>query len=145
METGARIGFLQLGGFDQQVGCADLPYLLKATTQSTRRDLDSGSKVEVSFGMGPLKAVIGLQISALDLGHKLAFKSYSGPISWKGATTVSQNGQLKFKGLWRVWQPFAGGQIRRGEVKEVPPLTRRGRAGSRVPMPVTPGVTACAI
>jgi hypothetical protein len=105
------------------------PYRLETTTQTTRRDLDNGSKVKVSFAIGPLKAVIGLQISALDFGHKLAFKSYSGPISWKGeynlsddgkgATTVSQNGQLKFKGRWRLVQPFAGGQIRRGEVNEL--------------------------
>ena len=84
------------------------PYLLETTTQSARRDLSNGSKVNVSFGIGPLKAVIGLQISTMDFGNKLAFKSYSGPITWKGeynladdgkgATTVSQNGTAQVQG-----------------------------------------------
>jgi hypothetical protein len=105
------------------------PYLLETTTHPTRGDLSNGSRINVSFGMGPLTAVVGLQVSTLDFGRKLAFRSYSGPISWKGeynlaadgngATTVSQNGELKFKGLWRLCQPFAGGQIRRGEVQEL--------------------------
>jgi hypothetical protein len=51
------------------------------------------------------------------------------PLSWKGeynlaedgngVTTVSQKGELKFKGLWRLSQPLAGFQIRRGEVNEL--------------------------
>jgi hypothetical protein len=105
------------------------PHLFETTTHTTRRDLTNGSAVEVSFGTGPIKAVVGLHISTLEFGHKLAFRSYSGPITWKGeynlaedgngATTVSQKGELNFNGRWRLWQPFAGGQIRRGEVQEL--------------------------
>jgi hypothetical protein len=115
------------------------PYLLETTKQALWSDaplkkvapggLDNGSRLEVSFGMGPLNAVIGLQISEMEFGRKLAFKSYSGPINWKGeynladegngSTTVSQKGQLKFKGRWRLVQAFAGGQIKREEVKEL--------------------------
>ena len=115
------------------------PYLLETTIRALSpdvpvkqvipRDLDNGARLRVSFRMWPLKAVVGLQISAFESGRKLGFKSYSGPIDWKGeytlaedgqgATTVSQNGQLKFKGRWRLLQPIAGGQIRRGEVKEL--------------------------
>lgn len=97
-------------------------------------ELSNGSRIQVSFGLGPLKAVCGLQISALEVGRKLAFKSYSGPIAWKGeynladdgkgATTVSQKGQLKFKGLWRLVQPFASGQIKRSEVQELQRLKK---------------------
>ena len=105
------------------------PHLLETTTQTKRRDLTNGSAVEVSFGTGPIKAVVGLHISTLEFGRKLAFRSYSGPLSWKGeytlvedgngATTVSQKGEMNFNGRWRLWQPFAGGQIRRGEVQEL--------------------------
>ena len=94
---------------------------------------------------GPLKAVIGLQISALDLGRKLAFKSYSGPITWKGeynladdgngATTVSQKGILKFNGHVAPRQPLAGGQIKRGEVRE---LQRLKKVIEATPMGATP-------
>ncbi len=105
------------------------PYLLESTSQGMAGDLRSGSRVEVSFAGGRLTAVVGLQISAFEFGQKLGFESYSGPFSWsgeynlvddgKGSTTVSQSGQMKFKGLWRLWQLFAGGQIGRGEVDEL--------------------------
>lgn len=105
------------------------PYLLETTKECLPSDLGSGSKLNVSFGLGRLKAVIGLQISTAEFGRKLAFKSCSGPISWKGEynleedgngmTTVSQQGQFKFKGRWRFVQPIAGGQIKRGEVREL--------------------------
>ena len=105
------------------------PHLLQTTTHSTASELKSGSSVHISFCTGPIKAVVGLHISTLDFGRKLAFRSVSGPITWKGeynleedghgATTVSQKGELSFNGLWRLWQPFAGGQIRRGEVNEL--------------------------
>jgi len=115
------------------------PYLLGTTLQKLKpgapikpidpSELSNGAHIEVSFGLGPLNAVCGLQISELEVGRKLAFKSYSGPITWKGeynlaedgkgTTTVSQIGQLKFKGLWRLVQPFASGQIKRSEVQEL--------------------------
>jgi hypothetical protein len=129
------------------------PYLLETTKVPvwsdapaklvTQGDLSNGARLEVSFGMGPLKAVIGLRISAMVFGKKLAFESYSGPISWtgeynlvddgKGATTVSQKGQLKFKGLWRLVQPIAGGRIRRSEVWELQRLKRFIEATPAVP------------
>jgi hypothetical protein len=120
------------------------PYLLETTLRALGsddpiepaipRDLDNGARLRVSFRMWPLKAEIGLQISEYEPGRKLGFKSYSGPISWKGeytlaedgtgATTVSQNGKLKFTGLWRLMQPIAAGQIRRGEVRELERLKK---------------------
>ena len=113
----------------------------------TQGDLVNGARLEVSFGMGPLKAVIGLEITAMEFGKRLGFRSYSGPISWqgeydlaedgKGATKVSQNGQLRFKGLWRLVQPLAGGRIRRSEVWELQRLKRFIEA-----TPVLPGAAA---
>jgi hypothetical protein len=114
------------------------PYLLETTLNASGRDLSDGSTVHVSFNTGPIKAVIGLQVSAIDFGHRLAFKTYSGPINWegeynlaedgKGSTTVSQKGSFRFKGVWRLWQPFAGGQIKRGEVQELQRLKTRMEA-----------------
>ena len=116
------------------------PYLLETTKQavwsnvpvtkvSPPGDLGYGSTLEVSFGVGPLKAVVGLEISTMDFGRRLAFRSISGPINWKGeynlsdsgngTTKLSQKGQVTFRGAWRLIQPIAGGQIRRGEINEL--------------------------
>src|SRR5215470_14165517 len=46
--------------------------------------LTTGSRFEVTFAMGPVKARIGLELSAVEPGQRLAFASFSGPISWDG-------------------------------------------------------------
>jgi hypothetical protein len=114
------------------------PYLLEAAAHSSQENLRNGSLVDVEFGIGIVKMMVGIQISALEVGQRLAFRAYSGPIKWEGqydlkedgagSTTVSQKGQLKFKGLWRLWQPIAGGQIKRGEVAELVRLKERVEA-----------------
>ena len=38
------------------------------------------------------------------------------------ATEVRQDGRLTFKGLWRLIEPFVGGEIKKGEVKELEKL-----------------------
>ena len=90
--------------------------------------LENGARLNVSYTVGPLKAVVGLQIMALDFGKRLAFRSYTGPVAWEGeyqladngngSTTVSQTGELTVKGLWRLL-PFAGGEIKRSEIREL--------------------------
>ena len=91
-----------------------------------------GSRMEVTFAMGPLKARIGLELSRVEPGRALAFKSFSGPIRWDGEyrlastdggpTVVSQEGRLAFSGLWRLIEPIVGAEISRGEVKELEKL-----------------------
>ena len=91
-----------------------------------------GTKVELTVGMGPIKAVIGMEIVGLDPGRRMAFKSFSGPIKWEGeytledlpsgGTKVSQAGTLAFTGLWRLVQPMIGAEMSRGEVKELEKL-----------------------
>jgi uncharacterized protein YndB with AHSA1/START domain len=91
-----------------------------------------GSRVEVSFGSGLMKATIGLEIVAAEAGRRLAFRSFSGPIRWEGeyrledepagGTRVSQEGTLTFSGAWRLLEPMAGAEISRGEVKELEKL-----------------------
>lgn len=97
--------------------------------QLTEGPLRPGSRLEVSFGMGPVRAVLGLEIIDLDPARRMAFKTFSGPIDWAGAyrltpspsggTELGQEGTLRFTGLWRVVEPLVGAEISRGEVKEL--------------------------
>jgi Polyketide cyclase / dehydrase and lipid transport len=91
----------------------------------------TGSRMEVTFGMGPIKATIGLELTAVEDGRRMAFRSYSGPIRWDGeyrlvpdgaGTNLSQEGRLVFTGLWRLVEPLVGAEISRGEVKELEKL-----------------------
>ncbi len=93
--------------------------------------LAKGSRLEVSFGMGPLKATLGLEITDIVEGQRMAFDTYSGPIKWNGAytlvpngagTNISQEGTLTFTGLWRLMEGMAGREISSGEVKELEKL-----------------------
>lgn len=121
---------------------AVFPYLVEPSKQAlwsdvpmkplTEGDMRSGSRMEVTFGMGPLKAKVGLQITAMEPNARMAFESFSGPIGWTGeyrlapdgptGTTLSQEGSLTFKGAWRLLQPIVGAEISRGEVKELEKL-----------------------
>lgn len=100
--------------------------------QLTTGDPVPGSQLEVTFGMGPLKARIGLELSRVEHGRVLAFRSFSGPIRWdgeyrlattdSGETVVSQEGRLAFSGVWRLIEPLVAGEISRGEIKELEKL-----------------------
>jgi hypothetical protein len=91
--------------------------------------LATGSRMEISFGMGPLKARVGLELTAVEAGRRMAFTTFDGPIRWDGeyrlegtadgGTQVSQEGQLEFRGLWRLAEPLVGREITREEVKEL--------------------------
>jgi uncharacterized protein YndB with AHSA1/START domain len=91
---------------------------------------EPGSRIQLSFGMGPMKARIGVEIVAVEPGQRMAWNTFSGPIKWVGeyrleadaagtGTVVSQEGTLTFTGLWRAMEPMAGAEIRRGEEKEL--------------------------
>jgi hypothetical protein len=90
-------------------------YLIEPARQALRSDvpmrqltdgpLDAGSRMEVSFGIGPLKATVDLELTALEPGRRMAFRSFSGPISWDGeytlnpsadGTELSQEGRVDF-------------------------------------------------
>ena len=120
---------------------AVFPYLIETAKQAlwsgvpmrqvTDGPLRTGSRMEVTFGMGPLKATIGLELSAVEDGRRMAFRSYSGPLRWDGeyrlvaegsGTALSQEGRLVFTGLWRLLEPIVGSEISRGEVKELEKL-----------------------
>src|SRR5262245_38965859 len=42
--------------------------------------LGAGSRMEVTFGLGPIKAVVGLELGPVEPGRRLGFRSFSGPI-----------------------------------------------------------------
>ena len=100
--------------------------------QITPGEMHTGSRLEVSFGKGLMKAKIGLEMISVDQGKRLAWKSFSGPIKWEGeyllvptdggGTKLSQHGTLTFTGLWRFAEPMAGAEIKSGEVKELEKL-----------------------
>lgn len=91
--------------------------------------LAMGSRIVVTFGKGPLKANVGLELSAVEPGRRMAFRTFSGPIDWtgeyrlqptaSGSTQLSQEGTLRFTGAWRLIEPLVGAEIKNGEVKEL--------------------------
>jgi hypothetical protein len=96
--------------------------------QLTDGELGTGSRMEVVFGMGPVRAHVGLELANVEVPRRMAFRSFSGPIGWEGeyilaaadgGTRLGQRGELRFHGLWRLIEPLVGAEIRRGEVKEL--------------------------
>ena len=95
----------------------------------TKGPFTTGSRLEVTFGMGPVKATLGLEVAALEGARRMAFRTFSGPIGWDGEyrlepkgtdqTEISQEGTLRFTGLWRLLEPIVGAEISKGEVKEL--------------------------
>ena len=91
--------------------------------------METGKRIEVTFGKGPLKAVLGLELTEVVADQKMAFRTFSGPVRWQGeyrlepadgrATRLSQHGTLEFTGLWRLLGPFVGAEIKSGEIKEL--------------------------
>ena len=98
----------------------------------------TGSQMEITFGRGPIKARIGLEYSSLEPGRRLAFRTFWGPVDWQGeyrlapsgsgGTDLSQQGTMRFTGLWRLIEPLVGGEISRGEVKELEKLKAAAEA-----------------
>ena len=124
------------------------PYLVDPAKQALWSDvpmrrlsdgpLGPGSRMEVNFGRGPMKAVIGLDMTAVEPGRRVAWKSFSGPIRWTGeynltptdlGTELGQNGHLEFTGFWRAVEGLVGAEIKSGEVKELEKLKSVIEAG----------------
>jgi len=120
---------------------AVFPYLVEPSLQAKWSDvpmrkltdgpIGPGSQLEVTFGMGPLKAKVVLLISAVEPGRRMTWQTSQGKIDWEGeyllvpsgdATELRQDGRLTFKGLWRLIEPLVGGEIKNGEVKELEKL-----------------------
>lgn len=110
---------------DRQAQWSDVP--MRPLTDGPTR---AGTRMELTFGRGPLRATVTLEIAVLEAGRRMAFVTAGrGPIDWRGeyrveavddgASRVSQSGQLRFRGLWRLLEPIVGAEIRSGELKEL--------------------------
>ena len=115
------------------------PYLIEPKKQALWSDVpmrqltegpfQAGTKFEVTFGSGLVKATLGLELVGVEQDRRMAWKSYSGPIDWQGeylvepaengGSILKQHGTLAFHGLWRLLEPMVGAEISRGEVKEL--------------------------
>ena len=115
------------------------PYIVEPAKQAlwsdvpmrllTEGPLATGSRMELSFGKGPMTVRLGLELTAVEDGRRMAWTTFSGPIRWdgeyrledapEGRTTVSQEGSFEFRGLWRLLEPLLGAEMRKGEEKEL--------------------------
>ena len=110
---------------DKQALWSDVPM-----TPLTEGPWRVGSRAVLSFGRGPLGARLTLEITRLDTNERIAFTTVSrGGIHWEGeyridqvgetSTRLSQQGTLRFSGLWRLVEPIVGVEMRRNEVAEL--------------------------
>lgn len=115
------------------------PYLTDPVKQALYSDVPmrpitpgvwaTGSRMEVTFGMGPFKAIVGLEMTAVEENQRMAFTSFSGPIRWQGeyllkptsdsGTNLSHVGTMEFTGLWRLVEPLVGAELKSGGAKEM--------------------------
>jgi uncharacterized protein YndB with AHSA1/START domain len=110
---------------DKQAQWADVP--MEPLTEGPWR---VGTRMRLTFGKGPLSASLTLEVTAVDVNERTAFTTVSrGGILWDGeyrlapaddmGTRLTQHGTLRFSGLWRLAEPIAGAEIRRGEIAEL--------------------------
>jgi uncharacterized protein YndB with AHSA1/START domain len=114
---------------DKQALWSDVPM-----TPLTEGPLGAGSRMRLTFGKGPLRASLTLELTAVEPGQRVAFKTVSdGGIQWTGeyrlvptadgaGTHLAQEGTLEFRGLWRLAEPLIGSEIQRGEIAELEKL-----------------------
>ena len=104
----------------------------------TEGNFATGSRMEVTFGKGLLSAKLGLEFSDVQPGRRMAWRTFSGPIAWDGeyrlapageaATELTQEGHMRFKGLWRIFEPLVVAEMRGNEEKELERLKAAAEA-----------------
>jgi uncharacterized protein YndB with AHSA1/START domain len=97
--------------------------------QETPGVLKTGSRMVVTFGMGPIKANLGLEMTAIEPDRRMAYDTYAGPIKWQGeyrltptdsgGTNLTHEGTMVFTGLWRLLEPLVGSELKSGGAKEM--------------------------
>jgi polyketide cyclase/dehydrase/lipid transport protein len=116
------------------------PYLIEHEKQALWSDVEmrpltagpfvQGSRMELTLPIGPFKTSIQLEYSSVVPDQLVAWRTVSpSPIQWDGeyrlersgdgGTRLSQSGRVRLRGLWRLLEPIAGGEIRQGEIKEL--------------------------
>jgi uncharacterized protein YndB with AHSA1/START domain len=108
------------------------------TRQLTDGPLGPGSQLEVTIGAGPMKALVGLQIVAVEPGRRFAWQTFRGPILWEGeylllpsgdSTELKQDGRLTFTNLRRLVELFVGEGIKKDKATELEKLKQVAEAG----------------
>ncbi|MGH2973469.1 MAG: SRPBCC family protein [Solirubrobacterales bacterium] len=126
------------------------PYLVEPAKQALWSDVpmrplndgpyDVGKRMELTFGRGPIKATLTVEIAALETDRRFAWITVSkGGIQWDGAyrlepagpsgSKLSQAGTLRFTGVWRLLESMIGSEIRKGEAAELVKLKTVVEAG----------------
>jgi len=114
------------------------PYLIDPALQAKWSDipmkpLSDGpvgvrSRFERTLGAGPLKAKLGIELTAVEPGRRMVFSTFKGPLLWEAeyildpsgdGTQVRQDARLTFQNLWRVIEPFVGESIKKDEAREL--------------------------
>lgn len=88
-----------------------------------------GQRAEGQLREGQRTDPFGVEITQLEPGRRVGFKTVSGPIEWSGSwevravdaghTEVTAEGEMRLKGLRRLLEPLMAGEIRKGEAAEL--------------------------
>lgn len=91
-----------------------------------------GQRAEGQMREGKRTDTFGIEITQLEPGRRIGFKTVSGPIDWSGSwvvravdvghTEVTAEGEMRLKGLRRLLEPLMAGEIRKGEAAELTKL-----------------------
>jgi uncharacterized protein YndB with AHSA1/START domain len=77
---------------------------------------------------GPIKGMLDMEIVQLERDRRLVFRVTHPSLDWLAVTTlrpdgagtrVTYAGEISFRGWRRVLEPFMGGEVSRGEAKEI--------------------------
>ena len=137
---------LRIRGRDRPPAERSVAYLIEREKQAlwsdvqmqplTEGPLGAGSRMSLTFGEGPLRATLTLELSAVEPPSRLAFTTVSqGGIRWDGeyrlqptpdgmGSRLGQQGTLRFSGLWHLAEPIVGAEIKRNELAELEKLKK---------------------
>jgi hypothetical protein len=121
---------------------AVFPYLVEREKQALWSDVQmrpltdgpfrEGSRLELTFGMGPLKTSLQLEFAKVEADRLVSWRTVSdGSVRWQGeyrlepsdsGSRLSQSGTIEFRGVWRLLEPIVGAEMKNGEIKELEKL-----------------------
>ena len=88
-----------------------------------------GSRSEGRVREGGSKVPFSMEITELEPGRRIGFRTLSGPVEWTGrwelraiddaTTEIAAEGVIRLRGIRRLLEPFMGGEVRRNEEAEL--------------------------
>jgi uncharacterized protein YndB with AHSA1/START domain len=88
-----------------------------------------GAKAEGVMSEGGKSTPLSIEITKLEPGRLIAFRTLSGPVDWQGSwevnavddqtTEVTAEGMMRLQGLKRLLEPLMAGEIRKSEAAEL--------------------------